>query len=62
LHLMLCLADGSRVACKCDGMTVAVNSEMRARVDQLLGSGNFRLLTAPPAGASPGRANGRTRR
>ena len=58
LHLMLCLADGSRVACKCDGMTVAVNSEMRARVDQLLGSGNFRLLTSPPAAAA-GRANGR---
>ncbi len=58
---MLCLADGSRVACKCDGMRLAVSSEMRARVDQLLGPGNFRLLTAPPA-ATAGRGNGRSRR
>ena len=45
LQLMLCLADGSRVACKCDGLRLAVSGEMRARVDQLLGPGNFRLLT-----------------
>ncbi len=62
LQLMLCLADGSRVACKCDRMSVAVNSEMRDRVDQLLGSGNFRLLTAPPSAVAAGRANGRSRR
>ncbi len=46
LQLMLCLADGSRVACKCDGLRLAVSSEMRTRVDGLLGSGNLRLLTA----------------
>ena len=62
LQLMLCLADGSRVACKCDGMRLAVSSEMRARVEQLLGPGNFRLLTAPPGTAAAGRGNGRSRR
>ena len=47
LELTLCLADGSRAACKCDNLRLAVNPEMQARVDQLLGPGNFRLLTAP---------------
>ena len=61
LQLMLCLADGSRVACKCDGMKLAVNGEMRGRVDQLLGPGNFRLLTASPNAVAAGRANGRSR-
>ncbi len=62
LQLMLCLADGSRVACKCDGMSVAVSSEMHARVDQLLGPGNFRLLTVSPSAVAAGRGNGRSRR
>jgi DNA polymerase III subunit alpha len=61
LQLMLCLADGSRVACKCEGMKLAVNSEMRSRVEQLLGPGNFRLLMAPLATVGAGRANGRSR-
>ena len=46
LQLMLCLADGSRVACKCDGLRLAVSGEMRSRVDGLLGLGNLRLLTS----------------
>ena len=50
---MLCLADGSRVACKCDGMHVAVSGEMRGRVDQLLGPGQL-----PPADR-PARRSGR---
>jgi DNA polymerase-3 subunit alpha len=57
LELTLSLADGSSVPCKCGGMRVAVSAEMRARVDQLLGPGNFRLLTASPTTA--GRGNGR---
>ena len=62
--LTLCLADGSRVACKCDDTRLAVNPEMQARVDQLLGPGNFRLLTSSPAAGSGGggRGNGRGRR
>jgi DNA polymerase-3 subunit alpha len=62
LQLMLCLADGSRVACKCDALRLALSSEMRSRVDQLLGPGNFRLLAAAPGLAAAGRANGRSRR
>ena len=55
LQLMLCLADGSRVLCKCDGLRVAVNAEMRARVDHLLGPGNVRLVTAAGRGNGHGR-------
>ncbi|MEN6452535.1 MAG: DNA polymerase III subunit alpha [Thermoguttaceae bacterium] len=47
LQLVLCLRDGSRVECRCDGLHVAVAPQMRSRVDQLLGPGNVRLLTAP---------------
>jgi len=60
LQLLLCLADGRRVPCQCDEFRVAVTGEMRARVEGLLGPGNFRLITAPPTAA--GRGNGRTRR
>ena len=62
LQLMLCLADGSRVACKCDGLKLAVSSEMQTRVEQLLGPGNFRLLTNPPGAMAGGRGNGRSAR
>jgi DNA polymerase-3 subunit alpha len=61
LQLRLHLADGRRVDCKCDGMRLAVNTEMRGRVDQLLGEGHFRLLTATPTSTSGGRGNGRSR-
>jgi DNA polymerase III subunit alpha len=59
LELLICLADGARVPCQCDDFRVAVSAEMRARVDDLLGPGNVRLLTAAPTLA--GRGNGRTR-
>jgi DNA polymerase-3 subunit alpha len=55
LQLVLGLADGSRVACRCDKMRLAVNGEMRTRVDQLLGPGNLRLMTAPLNTAASGR-------
>jgi DNA polymerase III subunit alpha len=61
LELTICLADGSRVACTCDGLRLAVTDELQARVDQLLGPGNFRLLTSSPTTAA-GRSNGRGRR
>ncbi len=48
LQLLIDLTEGSRVCCTCDGLRVAVNDEMRGRVEQLLGPGNFRLLTAKP--------------
>jgi DNA polymerase-3 subunit alpha len=62
LELTLCLADGSRAACKCDNTRLSVTPEMQARVDQLLGPGNFRLLTSSPAAGNGGRGNGRGRR
>jgi len=62
LQLLLRLSDGSQVRCPCSRIKLAVNEEMRARVDQLLGPGNFRLMTALPSAAASGRANGRARR
>jgi len=44
----------------CNDLRVAVNDELRTRVDQLLGPGNFHLLTAPPNTTGPRRSNGRT--
>ena len=41
-------------------MRVEMNPEMRRRVDELLGAGNFRLLTAAPNGG-PNRRNGNGR-
>ena len=58
LQLLICLADGSRVACKCDKLRVAINGEMRGRVDELLGPGNFRLVTASPNAGGGNRAAG----
>ncbi len=49
LQLMICLADGSKVSCQCSDFSIAINAEMRTRVDDLLGPGNFRLITAAPA-------------
>jgi DNA polymerase-3 subunit alpha len=49
LQLLLCLANGCKVTCKCSDIAVSINPEMRNRVDDLLGPGNFRLLTAPPS-------------
>jgi len=62
LELTLCLADGNRVMCKCDALKLNFNGEMQARVDQLLGPGNFRLVTSAPGMAGAGRGNGRSMR
>ncbi|HEY4760964.1 MAG TPA: OB-fold nucleic acid binding domain-containing protein, partial [Thermoguttaceae bacterium] len=61
VQLMLCLADGSKVSCNCSNLSVSINAEMRTRVDDLLGQGNFRLLTVPPARTARN-GNGRGRR
>ena len=58
LQLLLCLADGCKVTCKCSEVSVSINPEMRSRVDDLLGPGNFRLLTAPPSAGARGGGNG----
>jgi DNA polymerase-3 subunit alpha len=54
LQLLVCLSEGSRVMCNCDGLRVAVSAELRSRVDELLGPGNLRLVTTA-AGRSRGR-------
>jgi DNA polymerase-3 subunit alpha len=48
LELLLCLADGSKVRCQCEGLRIDVTAEMRDRIDELLGPGNVRLITARP--------------
>ena len=58
LRLLLCLTDGTRVCCTCDGIHVRLEPEMRRRVDALLGPGNFRLITENGAGSSGGRGPG----
>jgi DNA polymerase-3 subunit alpha len=48
LRLLLCLEDGSRVHLKSHRLQVEVTTEMRSRIDDLLGPGNLRLITAKP--------------
>ena len=60
LQLVICLSDGSRVPCDCDKLRLAVDDEMLARVDRLLGPGNLRLLTATPNTSGSRRGNGRS--
>ena len=55
LQLRLQLDDGRRVACKCGGLGVKINSQMKERVDQLLGPGNIHLVTG--SRISPRRPN-----
>jgi DNA polymerase-3 subunit alpha len=55
LQLLLCLADGAKVLCNCEQLRVAINAEMRTRLDELLGPGHFRLMTAKPGGNGQGR-------
>ena len=49
LELLLWLADGRKISCRCDTFRIANNAEMRGRVEELLGAENFRLITARPA-------------
>ena len=58
LNLVICLADGTRVRCPCERPRVAINQEMRRRVEELLGAENVRLLAAPRGNGSAGRSNG----
>jgi DNA polymerase-3 subunit alpha len=53
LELLLCLADGAKLRCQCEGFRIAVNPEMRTRIEQLLGPGNFRLFTQRPRPSAP---------
>ena len=59
-ELLLCLADGRKVSCRCETFRIANSPEMRGRVEELLGAENFRLITARPA-ARTAAGNGRGR-
>ncbi len=57
VRLLLCLADGHRVQLRCPEQRVALVPELRQRVDNLLGPGNFRLLRGTPVGAGAARGS-----
>jgi DNA polymerase-3 subunit alpha len=56
LVLALTLDDGTRVRLRCDGLQLALNAEMRRRVEELLGPGSLQLVAAPPRPAAAGTA------
>jgi DNA polymerase-3 subunit alpha len=58
LKLHLALSDGGSVAIDCAKNGVTIEPELRRRIDDLLGPGNFKLLTNG-AKTSPPAANGR---
>ncbi len=60
LRLRLELADGGCVMIDCPKSGVSIDPELRRRVDELLGEGNFRLMPAART-PSPHTSNGRRR-
>jgi DNA polymerase-3 subunit alpha len=62
LRLRLELADGSAVTLDCAKSGVTIDSELRRRVEELLGPGSYRLTAAPPKpAAQPQGGNNRRR-
>lgn len=64
LHLQLSLSSGARVQVKSNRLRVDITSELRRRVDDLLGPGHLRVLAKPPTFSPPksrhgGRRSGR---
>lgn len=65
IELLLNFQDGGRMLLKCSRLQIEINEELKRRVDDLLGPGNFRLLARPaiPAagqnGAKPRRGSRR---
>ncbi len=53
LRLLLQLTDGQRLELKSDSLRVNVTPEFRERIDQILGPGNVRVLTAAPRQSQP---------
>lgn len=54
VDLILCLDDGTKVSCRCQSVKVGPNVELRRRVDDLLGPGNFRMVGSVPTKRSNG--------
>jgi DNA polymerase III subunit alpha len=59
LKLRLELADGSSVAFDCAKSGVTLDPELRRRVDDLLGPGNFKLVGSSARSTPPASTNGR---
>jgi len=53
LQLLLSLADGNKLLLKSESLRVELNAEIRQRIEELLGPGNLRPITAPPASPTP---------
>jgi DNA polymerase-3 subunit alpha len=60
VQLMLQTEDGTRVLLKSKRFRVEITAELKTRIDQLLGPGNFQLITARPEKSSG--ANNRKQR
>ncbi len=54
LQLVLSLRDGSQVRLRSGKFRVEVSAELRQRLDELLGPGNFNVITAKPTFSSSG--------
>ena len=54
-ELSLALADGRKVACRCDNFRITNHPEMRSRVEDLLGAENIKLITGRAGGNGRGR-------
>ncbi|MCA9210202.1 MAG: DNA polymerase III subunit alpha [Pirellulaceae bacterium] len=61
LQFLLMLKDGSRCQLRSQNTRVEVNAEFRTRLDDLLGAGNYQLITSAPKLSNGGNGNGRRR-
>jgi DNA polymerase III subunit alpha len=61
LQLLLNFADGTRLYIRSDSLRVELNTELRERIECLLGPGNLRAITAPAQSSSPPRPDYSTR-
>jgi len=59
LEIVVSMDDGSTVRLKSQNTSVDVTPQLRTRIDDLLGPGNYRLLTEPPKPSSNGGGGGR---
>ncbi len=59
LELLLSLRDGSRVRLKSNKLRLEITPELQQRIDDLLGPGNFRRITAPPKPSKSGTTGAR---
>jgi len=54
VEFALWLADGAKVHLKAEQLRIQWNDELRRRLEELLGSGNYRLIAAPPKPSNNG--------